>query len=350
MVPRLARQPGLALHVVLHADDAGLVPPGGWPGVEVHRLAFPPGFWRRLWREQVDVPRLARRIGAAVTFSPANFGPLLAPGRVILIRNALGVGNLERRPHRIAYWGLLAAATALSVATARGVMAVSDYARRTVAAGPLRPWRKTIVVVPHGVGPPFTGPSDGPRDGFLLAVGDVYVQKNFATLVEALRRLRRGRPDIALRIAGSTVDRTYHESLVRRIAELKMDRRVTFVGGLPPEELAALYRKCAVFVFPSLVETFGNPLLEAMAAGAPIACSRTAAMPEVLGDAGVYFDPSSASDMADTIDRLMRDPKYLAAYAGRARERAARFTWEATAAATASVLRRAAGRTDAKGG
>jgi glycosyltransferase involved in cell wall biosynthesis len=350
MAPRLAREPGLELHVVLHDDDAGLVPPEGWPGVNVHTLGFPAGFWRRLWREQVDVPRLARRIGASVTFSPANFGPLFTPGRVILIRTALGVGGLERRPHRITYWALLAVATAVSVVTARGVMAVSDYARRAVAAGPLRPWRKKIAVVPHGVGAPFTGPSEGPREGFLLAVGDIYVQKNFAVLVEAVRRLRRARPDIALKIAGRTVDGAYHDALVRRIAELRMDRAVTFLGGLPPEELAALYRRCSVFVFPSLVETFGNPLLEAMAAGAPIACARAAAMPEVLGDAGVYFDPRSASDMADTIDRLLRDRSYLATYAARARERAARFTWEATAAATAGVLRRAARRDKGRGG
>jgi glycosyltransferase involved in cell wall biosynthesis len=342
MVPRLAREPGLELHVLLHEEDAELEPAGGWPGVTVHVVAFPTGFWRRLWREQVEVPQLAREIGADVTFSPANFGPYFAPGRVVLIRNALAVGGLERRPHRIGYWALLAVATALSIMTARGVMAVSEYARNAVTRGLLRPWRRRITVVPHGVGPPFTTPADGLRGAFILAVGDIYVQKNYATLVEAMRKIRRAHPDLALRIAGSTVDHSYFATLERRVAELNMARAVEFLGGVALEPLAELYRQCALFVFPSKVETFGNPLLEAMAAGAPIACSRAAAMPEVLGDAGVYFDPDNPNDIADTIDRMLREPRHLANYGARARARAAQFTWEATAAATAAVLRRAA--------
>jgi glycosyltransferase involved in cell wall biosynthesis len=197
-------------------------------------------------------------------------------------------------------------------------------------------------VIPHGVGPPFTAPAEGLRAAFILAVGDLYVQKNYATLVEAMRKIRRAHPGLSLRIAGEAVDPAYFEALKRRIAELGMEQAVVILGGVPPETLATLYRQCALFVFPSKVETFGNPLLEAMAAGAPIACSRAAAMPEVLGEAGVYFDPDNASDMADTIDRMLRQPRHLTDYGVQARARAAQFTWEATAAATAEVLRQAA--------
>jgi glycosyltransferase involved in cell wall biosynthesis len=319
------------------------MPAGGWPGVTVHVLDFTPGFWRRILREQIDVPRLARRIGARVTFSPANFGPFFAPRPVILIRNALAVGGLERRLLKVAYWTLLAAATGLSIVFARRVMAVSDYAAKSVTSRLLQPFRRRIVVVPHGVGPPFTGSGDEARGSFLLAVGDIYVQKNYEALIEAMRKIRRAHPELGLRIAGRSVDPEYFAVLEKRVAELEMANAVRFLGEVTPEDLAALYRCCALFVFPSKVETFGNPLLEAMASGAPIACSRTAAMPEVLGEAGVYFDPDNPGDVADTVDRMLREPKYMASFGAAARARAAKFTWEATAAATAAVLRRAGG-------
>ena len=72
------------------------------------------------------------------------------------------------------------------------------------------------------------------------------------------------------------------------IADMEIDGKVEFLGGVSSSELVGLYQQCIVFVFPSTVETFGNPLVEAMASGAPIASSQTAAMPEVVGDAAVF--------------------------------------------------------------
>ena len=92
-----------------------------------------------------------------------------------------------------------------------------------------------------------------------------------------------------------------------------------------------------------MIETFGNPLLEAMAVGVPIACSQEAAMPEVLGEAGVKFDPWDHQDMANQIEKLLLDGALSARLGKLARQRARAFEWSGTAARTYAILRAAAG-------
>ena len=338
MLPLLAAADGVELHLCLHDGQVGLSE-DAMDGVTVHRLSFKSGFWRLPIAEQVHVPRLARRIGADVTFSPANYGPILAPGSVILLRNALGVAFVEKRPLKMAYWALVTIGTALSLLACRRAIAVSEFARRS--AGVI-PWsRDRIAVIHHGVSATFS-PGPGERDGFLLAVSDLYVQKNIDNLILALARLRDARPDIMLKIAGRPVDRDYEDSLRRLVRHLGLEGHVRFLGSVSEGELLELYRRCAVFVFPSTVETFGNPLLEAMACGAPIASSNAAAMPEVLGEAALFFDPASIDDMAAALARLLDDAELCRELGCKAAVRARQFSWQRTAEATLSVIREAA--------
>ena len=108
------------------------------------------------------------------------------------------------------------------------------------------------------------------------------------------------------------------------------------------DELTQYYSTCAVFVFPSLIETFGNPLLEAMIFASPIACSREAAMPEILMDSGLYFDPRNAEDIAATIDKLLSDQKLSETLGIRAAQRARSFLWSETARRTCNVFKEVA--------
>jgi glycosyltransferase involved in cell wall biosynthesis len=338
MLPLLAAADGVDLHLCLHDEQAGLSA-DALDGVTVHRLTFKSGFWRLPMAEQIHVPKLARRIGADVTFSPANYGPILAPNTVILLRNALGVAFVEKRPLKVAYWALVTIGTGLSLLTCRRAIAVSEFARRS--AGVI-PWsRHRIVVIPHGVSAAFSA-GTGAREDFLLAVSDLYVQKNFENLIGALARLRGARPDIVLKIAGRPVDRDYGQTLLRLIGRLGLEDRVRFLGPVSETDLVELYRRCAVFVFPSTVETFGNPLLEAMACAAPIASSNAAAMPEVLGEAAVFFDPASVDDMAAALESLLDDGELRRDLSAKAAARARRFSWQKTARATLDVIRDAA--------
>ncbi len=338
LVP-LASDPELDVHLLVHPAQASLIADSG-SGVTVHLANYRPGFVREMAWEQLRLPRLARRLGVDATFSPANFGPLMAPGSVVLLRNALAVGAVDPRPAKRLYWSVLSAMTFLSVLFCRQGIAVSAYARETLVRPPSL--RRKVTVVHHGVDTRFRTSTASGREAFLLAVADLYIQKNLLTLVDALAVLRADHPGLVLQVAGAEVDPDYAEQVRERIIAHGLEEAVILLGPQSPDALADLYARCGVFVFPSTVETFGQPLAEAMASGAPIACADATAMPEVLADAGLYFDPADATDMARTIDRLLRDRTLAQRLGAAAAARAGRFDWRRTAAETATALKQAA--------
>lgn len=344
MVPLLARVPDVDLHVCIHETQDGLLP-SDLEGVTIHRMGFLTGFWRLLFREQTDLPGLAKQIRAEVVFSPANYGPLFVPRSVILLRNALSVALVERRLGKLLYWAAVYFGTALSLLRCRQAITVSDYALRSLG-WPLSSWAlPKVTVVPHGASRLFTqegGLTEVAREPFLLSVSDIYVQKNLRNLVLAFERIAARKPDLALRVAGRPVDAPYFESIRNLVREKGLENRVQFLGHRSPQELLDLYQRCSLFVFPSVVETFGNPLVEAMACGTPIACSDTSAMPEVVGDSAAYFNPADIEDMANTIEMLLNDSEMRQRLGEQARERVKRYSWNRTAEQTLSVLRQAA--------
>jgi len=344
ILPYFAADDTLETHICLHRDQQDLLD-GIATGVRVHLMDFANGFWQLLKNEQTEVPRLARAIAADVVFSPANYGPIAAPNQVIMLRNALGVGFVEKRPAKIAYWALLTVATAVSILTARRVIAVSEYVRDAGAGILARLLAAKFSVIWHGVDDLFSPPGTGDaREDFLLAVSDIYVQKNFETLVLAIERLGREHPAIELRIAGRPLDDAYYQGLLRTISEKGLSGNIRFLGHLPPDELAALYRRCRAFVFPSWIESFGNPLVEAMASGAPVASSDAAAMPEIVGGAGLLFAPGDAAGMAEAIGRLLGDDALCRTLSRQSVARAKEFSWPRTAERTIAVIKRAAAR------
>ena len=335
----LAADPALDVHLLIHPAQANLFPNPA-PGITRHYADFRPGFLGEIAWEQIRLPRLARRLGVDATFSPANFGPLMAPGTVILLRNALAVGALDQRLGKRLYWWALTAMTFLSVLFCRQAMAVSDYARQSLARPTIL--RRKVTVVHHGVDAHFKNAGPAVRERFLLAVSDLYIQKNLLTLIEAMAMLRDRDPNLILRVAGAAVDPDYAAQIRQRIEALGLQEAIILMGPQDPDALVNLYSRCGVFVFPSTVETFGQPLAEAMAAGAPIACADATAMPEVLADAGLYFDPTDPADMAQTINLLLTDATRADRLGAAAAARGVRFDWRHTAAATSLVLQRAA--------
>ena len=342
ILPWMARDRDIDLHLCIHEDQRVHLP-DPLENITVHSLNFRQGFWRLLIREQIDIPRLAKRIGADVTFSPANYGPLLAPNSVVLLRNALSVAFVERRLVQLGYWALVYLGTFLSLLVSKRAITVSEYARNAASGGLIGLFGTQYTVVPHGVSEIFSPPdTNAERENFLLAVSDLYVQKNFKNLIAAMARLKPDHPGLTLKIAGRPIDDDYFQELKLKVAEEKLDGEIEFLGGVPSQDLVGLYRRCGVFVFPSTVETFGNPLVEAMACGAPVACSDTAAMPEVAGDAAEFFDPSSVESMAQTIKRLLENQELRQNLSRKALERAKAFSWQRTADETSAVIKDAA--------
>jgi glycosyltransferase involved in cell wall biosynthesis len=170
---------------------------------------------------------------------------------------------------------------------------------------------------------------------YLLFVSTIEPRKNLSVLLDAFERLKaRGVYDGALVVVGRVGWKS--EALVPRLA----GRDVHHLDYLEPNALADVYRKAEIFIFPSLYEGFGFPLLEAMACGVPTIAARSSSLPEVGGDAPLYFDPSSARELESAIERLLNDRALREELIARGRKRAAEFRWDVTAERTLEVLRR----------
>ncbi|MBI3706636.1 MAG: glycosyltransferase family 4 protein [Proteobacteria bacterium] len=339
MLPHLATHPDLVVDVVVTRAQAAEFADLD-PRVTLHLVDPLPTLPGLLLWEQAMLPILARRWGAQATLSPANYGPILAPRPILKMLNALEVGRFERRWSKRPYWFALGIATVICLLACRRVLVPSDYTRRALPLGLGRPLARKIAVVPMGAAPIFRpvageGPAAPP---FVLAVGDMYVQKNYLNLIAAFAAVARAMPDARLKIAGRPIDADYFARVQEAAARNGLADRVDFLGQRAEHEIAALYRQATVFVFTSTVETFGLPLVEAMASGAAVASSNTTAMPELGDDAVLYFDPNDSGDMARQILALLTDPVRRDELRRKAAERGKLFTWAETARRTAEIV------------
>src|SRR4051812_27466541 len=200
---------------------------------------------------------------------------------------------------------------------ARIVIAISAHVKETLV-GRLGLDPDRVRVIHLGVDLDRFTPGDEPREPFLLYPANRWPHKNHDRLFEALGLIRRERPDLRLVLTGAG-----HEGK-------PVPDGVEVRGRVPDEELLRLFRTASALVFPSLYEGFGQPPLEAMACGTPVACSNTTALPEVVGDAARTFDPTRAEAIAEAVLDLLRDP---GPYVTRGLDRARLFTWEACARA-----------------
>jgi glycosyltransferase involved in cell wall biosynthesis len=210
----------------------------------------------------------------------------------------------ERAYRRVVY--------ARSARESKLVITISEHAARAIVEHLGVPAER-VRPIHLGLDHELFSPGDEAREGFLLYPARGWPHKNHARLFEAFAELRRRHPGLGLVLTsydGPTPD------------------GVRSLGHVPREELAGLYRRASALVFPSLYEGFGQPPLEAMASGCPVACSNAASLPEVVGDAARLFDPSSTEELVEAVENVLADP---ATWQRRGLERAAAFTWEETA-------------------
>ena len=140
--------------------------------------------------------------------------------------------------------------------------------------------------------------------------------------------ISRTKDDVDLVLAGRITDVTYYERLCRQIKELNLENRVHFPGFVPNDRLPPLYAHARCFVYPSRAEAQPNPPIEAMACGAPMVCSNTTSIPEICGDAALYFQPEDTEELADKIQQVMQNPKLRESLVALGGERVKMFSWE----------------------
>ena len=177
---------------------------------------------------------------------------------------------------------------------------------------------------------------------YVLHVGTNKPHKNVVRLVQAWAGVPETlRAESALVLAGAH-DPRYPEAR-RLVEELGLSNQVRFLGRVSGSELPLLYAGAQAFVFPSLHEGFGLPVLEAMASGVPVACSNRPSLPEVAGQAALTFDPEQVSDITAALARLLGEPELRTRLSRAGREQASTFSWSRTAAETLHAYRRVAG-------
>jgi glycosyltransferase involved in cell wall biosynthesis len=309
-----------------------------------HRVVCPVRAVSRTARyryEQFRLPAEARAHGVDVLHSLGYVAPLrLQCPSVVTVHDVhhLAHGRLRDWHRRL----LLGRIVRRSVRGAAAVIADSRFMRDAIAAAYGMPARE-IDVVPLAPNPALNGGAPLPEGAapapvsvgpYLLAFGGVTPNKNLEGLLRAfaLSRLRYGvRQDLV--VVGHLP-----ESL--RISD---SAGVVATGYLDEARLASVLAKAEALVFPSLYEGFGLPVLEAMAAGVPVICSRVTAIPEVAGDAAVYFDPRDVEDMASKLALVAHDRALREDLAARGRIRAASFSWERAARETRAIYGRVAG-------
>ncbi len=178
---------------------------------------------------------------------------------------------------------------------------------------------------------------------FVLCVSTIEPRKNLTRLIEAWQLIvRKSRyPGIRLVIAGKRG--WLYQPFFRRLEELGLDREVILLGHVPDGDLPALYSGATLFVFPSLYEGFGLPVLEAMACGTPVVCSNTSSLPEIVGEAALTFDPVDVEEMAARIEEALHNEALREEMRKKSLQQAAKFSWERTAKETLQIYREVAG-------
>lgn len=320
-----------ALVAACGADEeiVAIAPLGGeWPCETVRADSSP-----LAGRQHLEVPRLIRRVGPRVFHTPYLTVPL-RPGAptVVTVNDVIPrqIPDALTRTRRAAYGLTLRQA----LWTADRVVAPSQATADAVGAlWPHRP----IEVVAHGVDHERFGPRapaavdrararHGLERSYVLAVTSGRRHKNRPALLGEWQQL--APPDTELVLVGPPPDAT--------------PEGVRALGRVDDQDLAALFAGADVAITASLQEGFGLPVLEAMACGAPVACSAIPVLEEVAGDAAAYFDPRRPGDLAATLRRLLDDPAGRRRMAAAGQARAARFTWAQAASRTLETYRRAA--------
>ncbi len=326
----------------LYADRR---PPDGL--IEGKRVEWRVMPWPRLWTHM----RLAWEVTHRppdVLFVPAHVTPVMRRCPTVVTVHDLGYlyHGTAHRPLDRAY---LRASTEWNARVARAVLADSLATRNDLVAHTGCDPAKIVVAYPAGAEglAPVTDATRlaqvqaryGTGERYWLYLGTLQPRKNLESLIEAFARLSlegTWPADVRLVLAGKPG--WYHERIAACAAASGMSERIVFPGYVDPDDLAALLSGAVGFVLPSWYEGFGLPVQEAMACGTPVICSNVSSLPEVAGDAALFFGPGDTEALAEAMAQLWKEPALREELARRGPAQAARFTWERCAETVLSVL------------
>ncbi len=301
---------------------------------------------RLLW-EQAYLPALAKRLGIDLLHSLHYTMPFFYPGPTVVTLHDLTFflfPQLHTLPKRL-FFRIF---TRLSARRAAALVAVSENTRqdaiRLLGVNPDKIFSTCL-----GVTPEFQPVRDSTRlenirhryqlpPRFILFVGLLEPRKNLPILLRAFASIADQVPETSLVVVGRKGWMV--ERALRLVNSLGLAGRVHFTGYAPREDLPLIFNLAEVFVYPSLYEGFGLPVLEALACGTPVITTAVSSMPEIVGDAGVLVPPGDDRRLAQALLALLNDPERRRSLSEAGPAQAAAFTWERTAAETVAVYQR----------
>jgi glycosyltransferase involved in cell wall biosynthesis len=288
-----------------------------------------------LWEQTV----LPCRLRGGLLWSPSATGPLAVRSQVVTIHDCAFVDRPEGFSRAFAAWYQYLVPRLAR--RARRILTVSEYSRDRICEICRVPAEK-VAVVPNGVEATWRPMDEAAIAGtrhrlmlpgpFVLCVGSLEPRKNLRRLLEAWQRLGPAKDGLSLVLAGAE-GRVFAAS---GLSTLPGDVRLA--GYVPDQDLRALLSAAEAFVFPSLYEGFGLPIVEAMACGAPVVCSRATALADVAGDAAVLVDPLDVDSITAGLAKVLCDRDLRLQLREQGLVRARRYSWDDAARQTWDVL------------
>lgn len=298
----------------------------------------------------VVIPSVARRLGLDLIHDPSGVTPLLF---------SFGEFRSVVTVHDVFAWSCPGNSTLLDQIIYRqwlprvlpkmsAVITVSQQSRQDIQQY-LAPPADRVKIIPYGVTPLFR---PLPRtqvkkhletefnisDPYILYVGALTVRKNIKRALEAFALISDQMPSLRFILVGP---RSWKQSPVEEIIErLDIGDKILLTGPLTDKDLPALYNGAELFIFPSLYEGFGLPVLEAMACGTPVLTSNLSSLPEVTGDAAKLVDPIDVNAIAQAMTQVLQNPALAATMREKGLRRAQQFTWERTATQTLALYKK----------
>jgi len=296
---------------------------------------------RLVW-DQVGLPLTAAARHVDGLFVPAFSAPRFGKPLVMTAHDIYGVLYPEQFS-RLARW-YWSSVLPQSMKRAQHIVCISEHTKRDIMQHLMIP-EDRITVTPLAAGKAFRVIDDNTwiesrlrelhiTEPFILSVGTREPRKNYERLLEAFAYA--SRKNIHLVIVGKEGWKT--QGITEKMQRYHLQGSVHFIDYCTEDQLVALYNACVFFVMPSLYEGFGLPALEAMACAAPVMVSQNSSLPDVVGDAGILFDPYNVTELRERMSMLLSDTQRRNAMQRLSRERATLFSWDKTAQSTLAVL------------
>jgi glycosyltransferase involved in cell wall biosynthesis len=349
LIEALTRLDGRDEYTVI--ANRGFRPPAPGPRVAMTRLSLEDHPLGDLW-EQFVLPAYLRRNGFDIYHSPTFHGPFVFKGAktIVTVHDLVTFLFPETQPRAFAAYSRFM--TRAAVRASSGVIVPSESTRRDLVRL-LKADEGRIHVVPYAHGgffAPVKNPSMllgvrerfGLPERFVLFVGSLEPRKNAVMLVKAYSAIRRDGIPHKLVICGGAGWLNEKERVLKAVADEGLGADVLFTGYVRDELMPAIYSMAEVFVYPSLYEGFGFPVLEAMACGCPVVASNVSSIPEVAGDAALLVGPADLSGLKDAVSRVLTDGGLRGRLIEAGLRRAREFSWEKTARETVRVYEKVA--------